>query len=154
MYYYLRSIFEGISYFSICIISCILLISFAPIYYLGIYFDKNVKKKRLYNKLYLLTSKKCNDKRRNKKCFSNGCCSREYCDLAEKNLDRVGLVLPRNERHLFLDNRGQCLVSPEYRPLCTVHVCDDSLRDSSFEKKYWKLRQALSVLELEDDRNE
>src|SRR3990172_9470695 len=87
------------------------------------------------------------------------CCSREYCEMARAiTKDEYNMTLtdlPRG-RLPFLSATG-CIVPPHMRPLCTLHVCSINalgfdLRDPNFTDEYFKLREAISELQIIEEQ--
>jgi|SRR5579863_5980599 len=104
---------------------------------------------KAYQKMYELTNPKCGQCR-----VPNQCCSPEYCELAiewakkEWNTELARTDHPR----LPLMGPSGCTAAPHFRPLCTVHVCENHyMRDLAFNKTYFSLRSL--VERAENKRN-
>jgi hypothetical protein len=109
------------------------------------------KLKKLWAKMAALTRPRCSQDC--KLPFS--CCSVEYCLFAisyAKSSWGEELTTTRHPRLPLMGPDG-CVAPPHTRPLCTVHVCEDTLmslelEDRKWTKKYWSLRQKIDGLEL------
>ena len=109
--------------------------------------EKLIKK---YEEMYALTKQKCDDMRKDRGCFSTGCCDSGYCELAENRAKEfnVKLTPTNNPRIKFLDEKGNCIVPPYLRVLCTIHICDKLFfGDAKFGEEYFKIRDELDKLE-------
>lgn len=110
----------------------------------------------LYQEMSALTAPECAHSCR----VPHSCCSPEYCDMAQEwTLSRYGVNLSTMKTtHAKLKFMGQngCVLSPHYRPICTMHTCD--INGLGFKKndkggvwteKYFNLREQIEVLEAE-----
>lgn len=89
--------------------------------------------------------------------WENTCCSEDYCQLA---IDTAKSVWGEDISHMLLDNgmfldpQKGCLISPHFRPLCTIHHCEiesmgffkDNLK---LTEDYFKLRDQIDEQEWE-----
>lgn len=84
----------------------------------------------------------------------HSCCAPEYCDLAKERMIEKGVDVQGMETgHPTLPYMGEngCVVDPQYRILCTLHVCciaNAGFRPGHAEwtKKYFELRDKLDML--------
>lgn len=73
---------------------------------------------------------------------AHACCNRAQCEDT-RNFARqtFGIILEDTGEHLpFLGPTG-CTVPPHLRPLCSVHVCEQHLRDDDWTERYFDLRE-------------
>ena len=87
--------------------------------------------------MYEMTNAAC------KKCrIPFNCCSPEYCEIADEYSQKQGISLQRTDHPVlpFMGPDG-CIVPPDLRPICTVHVCNI---DPDREARYFELREELS----------
>ena len=88
---------------------------------------------------------------------ANRCCEAMYCDFTVKYAkERWGVDLSKTDHPtLPLMGPNGCTAEPHLRPICTVHVCCiNSLgfkpNDPAWTKRYFKLRDQINRLEVED----
>lgn len=73
------------------------------------------------------------------------CCSSEYCEMALLNMKEAGEKLPLKT----LDENGNCVIPPHFRPLCSLHQCKIAsvgidVDDPEWTDKYFELRDNIS----------
>lgn len=108
---------------------------------------KSEELKELYEEMSRLTKEQCL-----KDCTTlsgniGSCCDKMYCEIALENAEKVGVPLIRREGNLPALGSDGCIVPPYLRPMCTMHVCDKSLRGGSFFKSYFELRDKINAME-------
>jgi len=101
-----------------------------------------------WNQMATLTLSKCRQK-----CHSLGsCCDVAYCAMASEYAMEIGIALVETGNTIpFLDDDGNCVVSPHCRPLCSLHQCDIanlgfSPGDTQWTLQYFTLREQLNEL--------
>jgi hypothetical protein len=90
-----------------------------------------------FTQLSDLTASKCGA------CHApHACCNTQQCeDTAQFALETFGVTLERQDGPLpFLGAKG-CTVPPHLRPICTVHVCENHLKNPEFAEQYFSLRE-------------
>lgn len=109
---------------------------------------------RLWQEMADLTRPKCGGPRcRPYDARPHRCCDAAYCEQAIDIAARDGVTLPpTGHPTLLLMGSEGCIAPPEYRPLCTLHVCAiNNLGfdpdDSEWTERYFTLRERLSELE-------
>lgn len=98
---------------------------------------------KLYKEMSDLTSPKCASACR----VPHGCCSPEYCEMAiEWAKDKWGVDLQRTGHpRLPLMGPSGCTAAPHFRPLCTIHLCENQVYSSQeFYDKYFQVRDAIN----------
>lgn len=70
------------------------------------------------------------------------CCTPDQCetvrDFAEETFNISLEDVPDAGRLPFLGSQG-CIVPPHLRPLCSVHVCGQHLKDDAWTERYWSV---------------
>lgn len=103
------------------------------------------KIKILYQEMADLTLQKCS-----KECrVPLSCCSQEYCEFTLEYAKEKWNIELKETGHPKLPLMGPngCTAAPHLRPLCAVHVCEQHLCNSQFNKKYFKLRDELNQID-------
>jgi len=105
------------------------------------------KLKDLFAEMAALTWEKCKVDCRTP---TPSCCSPEYCDMALEYAKENGIELEKPEGSNLLIGPNGCLAEPWLRPLCSFHICERSLSDSTFYKNYFELRERIDTLTAEE----
>jgi hypothetical protein len=97
----------------------------------------------VYDQLSQLTSEMCGHQCR----APHQCCSPEYCEMAIQHAKRWNVELkPTGHERLPLMGPTGCIAAPHLRPLCTAHVCENTLdrQPQETQNKYFELRDLLN----------
>jgi len=111
-------------------------------------FKPDQKLKDMYQQIADLSKKQCESD-----CFKldnhiGSCCSVMYCEIAKKLAEENGVKLETTDNpKLPFMGRDGCVVPPWLRPMCSIHICDKSLLDAKFSKKYFSLREKMELHE-------
>ena len=102
--------------------------------------DKKDKLKNLYKKMYKLTQEKCSS-------CNPTCCNDNQCDFTKQIAKETWGV--DSGKAPYMTDSG-CSIDPHLRQLCTLHICEKHyMLDPVFNKRYFKLRDKITILEFE-----
>lgn|SRR5512143_3889254 len=101
----------------------------------------------LYKKLYEMTNPVCATK-----CnLPQSCCSPEYCHIAMNWAKEKWNTELKPTGHPKLPLMGEqgCIAAPQYRPMCTAHVCEMTLykQGQAYWDEYWSVRNEIDEIE-------
>lgn len=78
------------------------------------------------------------------------CCSKEYCEIAIKNMMDAGESVPSP-----VVQNGRCVIPPHFRLICSLHQCKIAglgcdPKDLPWTEKYFDLREKLTEKSILD----
>jgi len=115
-------------------------------------------RRRLMQEMADLTQPLCEKCGRPEGRMKFTCCSPEYCWMAADIMAEEGVPIPADTSHPTLRFMGPtgCIVSPQFRPLCTLHVCSinslGTTGNRELDQRYFQLRGQIEEILGELDR--